>query len=50
MVHKKQFAKEFEENLEMAELKTLSKTSLERPLTYKEYRRFTELGSKLLKK
>lgn len=41
---KKQFLKEYEDVLEMSELRALSKISLKRPLTNKEYKRMMELG------
>lgn len=37
---------EFEHMTEMAELRALSKVSLERPLTTKEYERYMFLGEK----
>jgi hypothetical protein len=46
MVNKKRFSKEFENIIEMAELRALSKHSLEQPLTDKQYVRFMELGKK----
>lgn len=39
--------KEFEDTIEMAELKALSTTSLERPLEEKEYKRMKLLGKKI---
>ena len=42
--------KEFEETRENAELKALSKISLERPLNDSEFERMRELGDKLLEK
>lgn len=47
---KKKAIAEFEEMREMAELKALSKASLERPLSECEYKRFVELGKKRLGK
>ena len=44
----KQAIKEFEEMKENAELKALSKISLEKPLSDKEFLRMKELGDKLL--
>ena len=41
--------KEFEIMRENAELRALSKISLERPLTDSEFQRFKELGNKYLK-
>ena len=41
--------KEFEFMRENAELRALSKISLERPLTDLEFQRFKELGDKYLK-
>lgn len=43
---RKAIMKEFEDMTEMAELRALSKTSLERPLTNKEYERMMILGKK----
>jgi len=43
---KRKAIREFNKMSEMAELKALSKVSLERPLTEREYKRFTELGRK----
>ena len=43
---RKAIMKEFEDMTEMAELKALSKTSLERPLTNNEYERMMLLGKK----
>ena len=41
--------KEFEEMKDMAEFRALSKVSLERQFSDKEYKRFKELGTKLFK-
>ena len=41
--------KDFESIRENAELKVLSKVSLERPLTDREFKRFKLLGDKYLK-
>ena len=49
MEKQKQAIKEFEFMRENAELKALSKISLERPLTDSEFQRFKELGDKYLK-
>jgi len=49
MEKQKQAIKEFEFMRENAELKALSKISLERPLTDSEFQRFKELGNKYLK-
>lgn len=43
---KKQLAKEFENIIELAELRALSKVSLERPLTKIEFERMNELFKK----
>jgi hypothetical protein len=43
---RKKIMKEFEDMTEMAELRALSKTSLQRPLTDKEYERMMLLGKK----
>jgi hypothetical protein len=48
MVDKKKAVKEFEEMTSMAELRALSKTSLERQLTDKEFKRMMVLKKKLL--
>jgi len=48
VIARHQAIKEFEFMRNMAEAKALSKISLERPLSNKEYKRFIELG-KLLK-
>ena len=48
MDKQKQAIKEFEFMRENAELKALSKISLERPLTDSEFQRFKELGKKYL--
>lgn len=45
---KKAAIKGFEEMRDMAELKALSRTSLERPLSNREYKRMLELGEVLL--
>jgi len=42
----KKLAKEFEYTIEMAELRALSKRSLEQPLTDREFKRYKELGIK----
>lgn len=47
MINKKQLVKDFEETIEKAELKALSKISLKRPLTEKEFSRLKELFLKL---
>lgn len=47
-MNKQEFIKEFENMLEMSELKALSKVSLKRPLSDKEFLRMKELGDKLL--
>lgn len=48
-MNKKQDAiKEFEEMKERAEMRALSKVSLERVLTDEEFERFKELGKKYL--
>ncbi len=41
--------KKFEQMKDRAELNALSKISLERPLTDKQFKRFKELGEKYLK-
>lgn len=46
IMNKKKFAKEFETMTEMAEMRALSKVSLERPLNDYEYQRFMALGKK----
>jgi len=48
MENKKQFIQEFEQTIEMAELKALSKHSLENPLTDEQYNRMMFLKNKLL--
>jgi len=47
MIDKKQFIKEFEDMKNNAELKALSKVSLERPLTDKELEIYKRLFSKV---
>jgi hypothetical protein len=42
----KKLLKEFEYTIEMAELRALSKKSLEHPLTDREFKRMHELGIK----
>jgi len=50
-MNKKQEAiKEFEEMRERAEMRALSKISLERVLTDKEFERYKELGKKYLER
>jgi len=49
MNHKKQLIKEFEGMKDLAELKALSKYSLENPLTDKQYNRMMFLKNNLLK-
>jgi len=46
MTNKKKFVKEFETMRETAEMRALSKVSLERPLSDYEYQRFIGLGKK----
>lgn len=47
-MNKKEILEEFEKNVELAEMRAISKISLERPLTDKEHKRFLELGRKNL--
>jgi len=47
---KRKFAREFESMTEKAEMKTLSKISLERTLTNEEYKRYMQLGKKYLRR
>ena len=46
----KKFIKEFEGMMEIAEMKALSKISLERPLNEREHRRYMELGRRWILK
>ena len=48
MNERKEFVKEFEQIMGMAELKALSKLSLEQPLTGVQFERIMELKKKLL--
>ncbi len=48
-VYPKQVMKEYQEMLDMAEIKALSKYSLEHPLNDKQFKRMMELKNKLFK-
>jgi hypothetical protein len=45
-IKRKKAIQEFEYTIEMAELRALSKKSLEQPLTDREFKRMRELGIK----
>lgn len=45
----KEIIKEFERTRELAELRALSKVSLERPLNDLEFQKFKKLGEKYIK-